>query len=939
MKINKKTGFLRPVKSALAFAAIAFTCGSTHAQDFPEPYCDVAFDYTVEPITLVQFAGIDNTTDAEVDGTPALEDFTDITGEVSPGSSYLMTLDGNTDGSWNDYFYVYADWNQDGDFDDAGEAYAAGGIYDSEGDGTAPAVSTITVPLSALSGETRMRVLKVYDESEDPGPCLELYDYGQAEDYTLNVAELTCDLPVASYTIVPDCASGEFSVDVNLTDLGDASTVDLMEGADVLTTFSAAGTFTAGPFASGSLHAFTLVSGDDAGCFIIAPAQTYICPPANDECSGAIALTVNPDLSCGTVTSGTTADATGSLEGCGGDPGDDVWYSFEATATQHNVSLTNIVGAYEDLVFEVFDGCGGTSLFCSDPEEATVTGLTEGDTYYIRVYTWDEVETATFDICIGTLPDPPANDECSGAISLTVNSGLSCDDVTAGSTAGATGSLEGCSGTADDDVWYSFEATGEGHTISLNDIEGSSDDLMFEVFDGCGGTGLLCSDPESATVTGLTVGDIYYIRVYTYYDADYASFNICVASIPTGGSCGDPLIVDGLPYSTDDNTANYGNYYEGSPGAACSDNDYLDGDDAVYAYTPETSGYINVELIPADEWAGIFIYTSCDDIGESCVAGGMNESTMDTINIDDFAVTGGTTYYFVISTWPSPQSTEYTFNITESIITVSGIDAATQDDVPAEITVDDGTLQMVAAITPAEADQSVTWSVVPGTGSATISTTGMVTALTNGTVWAKAVSVADAAFADSVEITITNQVQPVASVGVSVLDGDAPEINIPSGTLQMVATVLPADADPAVSWSIIPGTGAAAISAAGLVTASANGTVWAKAVSVADASKSDSLMITITNQDLGVEAVANALGLSIHPNPGRDAVYLSVQKEHPALSVSVSDINGRLISNREIGVNGLNTPFKLDISDLAGGVYMIRLSGQGIDVTRKLIKN
>jgi hypothetical protein len=215
----------------------------------------------------------------------------------------------------------------------------------------------------------------------------------------------------------------------------------------------------------------------------------------------------------------------------------------------------------------------------------------------------------------------------------------------------------------------------------------------------------------------------------------------------------------------------------------------------------------------------------------------------------------------------------------------------------------------------------------------------MVTALTNGTVWAKAVSVADAAFADSVEITITNQVQPVASVAVSVLDGDAPEITVPSGTLQMVATVLPADADPAVSWSIIPGTGAAAISAAGLVTASANGTVWAKAVSVADASKSDSLMITITNQDLGVEAVANALGLSIHPNPGRDAVYLSVQKEHPALSVSVSDINGRLISNREVGVNGLNTPFKLDISGLAGGVYMIRLSGQGIDVTRKLIKN
>jgi hypothetical protein len=69
---------------------------------FPAPYCGpITFTDNVEPITLVNFAGINNSTDATAGTTnPEHEDFTAIVGNVVAGSSYSITLKGNTDGSW-----------------------------------------------------------------------------------------------------------------------------------------------------------------------------------------------------------------------------------------------------------------------------------------------------------------------------------------------------------------------------------------------------------------------------------------------------------------------------------------------------------------------------------------------------------------------------------------------------------------------------------------------------------------------------------------------------------------------------------------------------------------------------------------------------------------------------------------------------------------------
>ena len=104
-------------------------------------------------------------------------------------------------------------------------------------------------------------------------------------------------------------------------------------------------------------------------------------------------------------------------------------------------------------------------------------------------------------------------------------------------------------------------------------------------------------------------------------------------------------------------------------------------------------------------------------------------------------LTNSTTYNFRVravnvagsgaetSTSATPQSSD----VDVISISVTGAGGATT------ITTDGGTLQMSAVVSPADAtNQTVTWSVVPNTGSAFISTSGLLTAIANGTVTVRA---------------------------------------------------------------------------------------------------------------------------------------------------------------------------------------------------------
>src|SRR5690554_5081976 len=155
---------------------------------FPDPYCGpVDFSSTIEPITKVTFAGIENSS-SDSTSSPAHEDFTDVEGNVEQGESYDIALEGNTNGSWTNNFTVFIDWNQNGSMDDAGERYEAGTINSSTGLDGQQAITNIAVPADAALGSTRMRVIKNFGATSFAPDSCTGSSWGQAEDYTIVVS-------------------------------------------------------------------------------------------------------------------------------------------------------------------------------------------------------------------------------------------------------------------------------------------------------------------------------------------------------------------------------------------------------------------------------------------------------------------------------------------------------------------------------------------------------------------------------------------------------------------------------------------------------------------------------------------------------------------------------------------------------------------------------
>lgn len=271
--------------------------------------------------------------------------------------------------------------------------------------------------------------------------------------------------------------------------------------------------------------------GESSGCSEIMFTTT---PPAptNDECSTAIALTVNPDSNCGTVTPGYTIGATDSGEdpdSCYGTPDDDVWFSFVATDTKHRISLLNVqsVGTENDTYvnFQVFSGgCGAlSSIYCSYDTSNVITDLTPGETYLVRVYSYSDAgSNQSFDICVGTIPPPPANDECAGALVANTFPYTYVQNDGEGATNNA-GIIDVCDDWMNDGTWFTFVGDGDTFNITVTMPSGSSFDPQIGVYSGiC--SALSCEDTVDVAGSGGTetlsistqAGNTYYVNVGHY---------------------------------------------------------------------------------------------------------------------------------------------------------------------------------------------------------------------------------------------------------------------------------------------------------------------------------------------------------------------------------------------------------------------------------------
>ena len=127
---------------------------------------------------------------------------------------------------------------------------------------------------------------------------------------------------------------------------------------------------------------------------------------SNDDCSGAISIPVNSSCSYTTGSNfGATASSGVSNPSCGGYLGGDIWYSFVAPTTGSVTINTISTTGPTDMDMALYSGtCGALSeLECDDFDGPGVmpminyTGLTPGDTYYVRFWEFGDNIFGDFD--------------------------------------------------------------------------------------------------------------------------------------------------------------------------------------------------------------------------------------------------------------------------------------------------------------------------------------------------------------------------------------------------------------------------------------------------------------------------------------------------------------------------------------------------------------
>ncbi|MFT3681558.1 MAG: GEVED domain-containing protein [Ferruginibacter sp.] len=146
--------------------------------------------------------------------------FQSLTASVKRTASYTMTIVPGFTGfsGFTLYTRAWADWNQDGDFDDAGELIFAPAASSKTVSGM-----TIAIPSNAKFGKTKLRL--AMRQGTAPTAC-GTFDYGEVEDYTLQV-EQTYSRPgrsdneeentnvftnVARYNVFPNPVSGNLII-------------------------------------------------------------------------------------------------------------------------------------------------------------------------------------------------------------------------------------------------------------------------------------------------------------------------------------------------------------------------------------------------------------------------------------------------------------------------------------------------------------------------------------------------------------------------------------------------------------------------------------------------------------------------------------------------------------------------------------------------------
>lgn len=170
--------------NGLSSAASTVATFTTEAAPEVVEYCDANGTSNNEWIQAISIGSISNTSNAN----GGYADFTNLSTSLEAGSSATLSITPGFPYSWlfgyttqPEFYSVWLDINQDGDFTDAGEQ-----LYVSPTSTSAFQAFNVTlnIPANATLGETRMRI--AMKRSSAANPCGS-YSFGEVEDYTVNI--------------------------------------------------------------------------------------------------------------------------------------------------------------------------------------------------------------------------------------------------------------------------------------------------------------------------------------------------------------------------------------------------------------------------------------------------------------------------------------------------------------------------------------------------------------------------------------------------------------------------------------------------------------------------------------------------------------------------------------------------------------------------------
>jgi len=222
-----------------------------------------------------------------------------------------------------------------------------------------------------------------------------------------------------------------------------------------------------------------------------------------------------------------------------------------------------------------------------------------------------------------------------------------------------------------------------------------------------------------------------------------------------------------------------------------------------------------------------------------------------------------------------------------------------------------GQVQQFTATVSGSANQAVTWSLSPSTG--TLSSTGLYTAPSSiaaqTTVTIKAVSAADSSASATASITLT----PAAPVSLTV---SPTAVSLSQGQTRQFTATVSGSTTQTVTWSLSPAVGT--ISAAGLYTApasvSAQTVVTVKAVAAADTSVSATATVTLTPPATPTSIAISPATVSLSKSQSRQFTVTCTSGSMPSIKWSRYPAVGALVNGLYTAPSSITAPQKVTVT-------------------------